>query len=124
MPGTLVPAPDHAFDGRAEDSRAHFDPDHLRVILNEQRRFRIEQIGALAAAVPVPADDARDQITVALTVAACRALVDLERALERLDAGTYGTCQHCGCPIALERLYAVPQAALCGRCQRADESGR
>ena len=119
MPGTLVPAPDHAFD-----DHAHFDPAHLRLILDEQRRFRIEQIAALAAAVPVPADDARDQITAALTVAACRALVDIERALDRLDAGTYGKCGHCGGPIALERLYAVPQAALCGHCQRADELGR
>jgi RNA polymerase-binding transcription factor DksA len=118
MPGTLVPVPDHAHPDLAGSL------PYLRGVLDDQRRFRIEQLATLAAAVPVPADGARDQINAALTVAACRALVDIERALGRIDAGTYGTCQHCGGPIVLERLYAIPQAALCGDCQRADEPDR
>jgi DnaK suppressor protein len=42
----------------------------------------------------------------------------VDAALARLDAGTYGTCQTCGRPSALERLEAIPWAALCIDCQR------
>jgi DnaK suppressor protein len=40
-------------------------------------------------------------------------LADVEAALQRLDAGTYGTCQVCGEPIADDRLAADPTAARC-----------
>jgi DnaK suppressor protein len=41
----------------------------------------------------------------------------VERALARLDAGTYGDCTACGEPIALERLRVQPEAERCARCQ-------
>jgi RNA polymerase-binding transcription factor DksA len=40
-------------------------------------------------------------------------LHDVERALERLDAGTYGSCEACGKPIEPERLEALPAARYC-----------
>jgi DnaK suppressor protein len=40
-------------------------------------------------------------------------LRDVEDAIERLDAGTYGTCAVCGEPIGDERLDAVPAARTC-----------
>ncbi|HJS26147.1 MAG TPA: TraR/DksA C4-type zinc finger protein [Actinomycetota bacterium] len=40
-------------------------------------------------------------------------LRDVERALEKFDEGTYGTCDVCGRPIASERLEAIPWAVLC-----------
>ena len=45
-------------------------------------------------------------------------LAQVEAALARLDAGTYGACAGCGRPIAPERLEAIPWAALCIDCQR------
>lgn len=45
-------------------------------------------------------------------------LAEVKAALERLDAGTYGTCTRCGRPIAAERLEAIPWAAHCIECQR------
>jgi len=45
-------------------------------------------------------------------------LAAVERALERLDEGTFGTCARCGRPIARERLEALPWAAYCIDCQR------
>jgi DnaK suppressor protein len=42
----------------------------------------------------------------------------IDAALARLDAGTYGRCTTCGNPVALERLEALPWAALCIDCQR------
>ena len=45
-------------------------------------------------------------------------LSDVEQALARMDAGTYGTCERCGQPIAEERLEALPAARLCMSCKR------
>ncbi|MFJ7197051.1 MULTISPECIES: TraR/DksA family transcriptional regulator [unclassified Streptomyces] len=36
-----------------------------------------------------------------------------ERALARLDAGTYGLCEICGNPIGKARMQAFPRATLC-----------
>ncbi|MGH8999945.1 MAG: TraR/DksA C4-type zinc finger protein [Acidimicrobiia bacterium] len=38
---------------------------------------------------------------------------ELDRALRKLDEGTYGTCEACGKPIPPERLEALPGARLC-----------
>jgi RNA polymerase-binding transcription factor DksA len=42
--------------------------------------------------------------------------VDLAAAVDRLRAGTYGRCEHCGQPIAAERLAAYPTALACVSC--------
>jgi DnaK suppressor protein len=47
------------------------------------------------------------------------ALADVDRALEKLDQGTYGRCDRCGGPIAPERLEAIPSAVLCVTCSAA-----
>ncbi|MGH2894669.1 MAG: TraR/DksA family transcriptional regulator [Solirubrobacteraceae bacterium] len=39
-----------------------------------------------------------------------------ERALAKLDEGTYGVCDACGSPIARGRLKAMPDAVLCLEC--------
>jgi DnaK suppressor protein len=46
-------------------------------------------------------------------------LRQVEEALERLNAGTYGACRRCGNPIDPERLAAIPWAATCIECARA-----
>ena len=53
-------------------------------------------------------------------------LADIEHALERLEEGTYGTCEACGKPIGDERLEAVPAARFCLEDQdkAEDEAGR
>jgi len=40
-------------------------------------------------------------------------LAQVQAALERLDAGTYGRCAHCGDPIGDDMLEASPTATLC-----------
>ena len=45
-------------------------------------------------------------------------LHDVDRALAKMDAGTYGTCERCGGPIAEERLEAIPWALLCIDCKK------
>ena len=40
-------------------------------------------------------------------------LTEVQAALARLDAGTYGVCEICGKPIADGRLEAMPAARYC-----------
>jgi DnaK suppressor protein len=44
-------------------------------------------------------------------------LRDVERAVAKMDAGTYGICERCGQPISVERLDALPWAVRCIDCQ-------
>jgi DnaK suppressor protein len=46
-------------------------------------------------------------------------LTDVERALRKLDGGTYGTCERCGNPIGADRLEAIPWTRLCITCKQA-----
>ncbi len=43
-------------------------------------------------------------------------LADVNRALAKIDEGTYGLCDVCGKPIAPARLEALPAASLCVEC--------
>jgi DnaK suppressor protein len=48
-------------------------------------------------------------------------VTQVERALERLDEGSYGWCERCGNPIPVERLAAFPSATLCVTCKQLEE---
>lgn len=45
-----------------------------------------------------------------------RHLAEVDAALERLAAGTYGRCVRCGGPIAADRLDARPSTPVCIAC--------
>jgi len=42
---------------------------------------------------------------------------EIEHALQKYEAGTYGLCDSCGQPIERARLEALPQASLCLNCK-------
>lgn len=44
-------------------------------------------------------------------------LSEVERALDKLEKGTYGLCDCCGKPIPLARLEALPQTTYCIDCK-------
>jgi DnaK suppressor protein len=44
-------------------------------------------------------------------------LNEVEHALQKYEAGTYGLCDSCGQPIEQGRLEAIPQASLCLNCK-------
>jgi len=87
----------------------------------------VEQIAAVTAArADANTDDEHDpegatiafersQIA-ALAHQARRDLEEVESALSRLRAGTYGLCQMCERPIPSERLEARPTARTCIQC--------
>jgi DnaK suppressor protein len=57
----------------------------------------------------------RAQLTSVLD-ATRRRLADLDDAIARLDAGTYGVCERCGHSIPADRLTARPFARTCVAC--------
>jgi DnaK suppressor protein len=48
-------------------------------------------------------------------------LDQIERALSRIDDGTYGVCESCGKAIGKGRLQAFPRATLCVSCKEREE---
>ena len=45
------------------------------------------------------------------------ALSEIDHALAKYEAGTYGICDACGAKIELARLEALPQASMCLSCK-------
>lgn len=86
-------------------------------------RMRRVQEDMRRQSTPLPCDlpDAaivmeNDEILKAVDQAARSELAQIDRAVERLEAGTYGTCETCGGKIETDRLRIVPHAAVCRRC--------
>jgi RNA polymerase-binding protein DksA len=48
-------------------------------------------------------------------------ITQFQRAIERIDAGTYGFCESCGKPIPKARLRAFPSATLDVACKQREE---
>jgi DnaK suppressor protein len=106
----------------------------LRTMLEEHRRFRLDQLNQLTTQYPADghhvdtldasADSARIEVSAAVEAAARLALDDIDAALTRMDGRRYGCCDRCNAPIPLERLLAIPQAPLCMDCQRRAEHRR
>ena len=54
-----------------------------------------------------------------------RDLMDkIDKALAKIDGGTYGLCDRCGKPIEKARLKALPYATLCLKDKQAEERVR
>jgi DnaK suppressor protein len=45
-------------------------------------------------------------------------LGEIERAIQKMDAGTYGVCDLCNLPIDPARMEALPQAIMCLNCRQ------
>jgi RNA polymerase-binding transcription factor len=61
-------------------------------------------------------DLAGQEVTLTLARAERQRLGEVERALHRMDTGTYGACEACGAAIERERLRVLPWTRQCRRC--------
>ena len=77
--------------------------------------------GSQAAAASQVFEQQRD---LALRDRAVQHLAQVEAAIARLEAGTYGRCLRCGRDIPTGRLEALPWAAHCIECQTAIDRGQ
>ena len=104
-----------------------------RAVADVLRERRTELAGELETLTAVPRDpmaavsfgkrigdgtteavDRLNKVGAANSIAAT--LADVDRALAKIDEGTYGVCDRCGAEIPAERLEAIPWASLCVRC--------
>jgi RNA polymerase-binding protein DksA len=98
--------------------------DDLRARLTEERDQLLHRIDELTAGGHIQLDyddDFADRGQVASEQGENRVLADnlqhqlaqVDKALARLDEGTYGTCEVCGAVIGDERLELMPTTARC-----------
>jgi DnaK suppressor protein len=64
------------------------------------------------------------ELDLVLSAQARGAIAEIDRALAKINAGTYGTCEQCGNAIPQARLKALPYAALCVACKSGGLSRR
>jgi len=69
-------------------------------------------------------DDSQGEIELALLQMRAETLARIDQALERLEAGQYGTCIECETEIAERRLRALPFAVRCQLCEEAREQAQ
>lgn len=119
--------PTHHLTAPASAARTETQRDPIRDELERERRFRVDQLGDLAADAAeavANGDEGRLQVTRTLTMAAETVLTDIAAALRRLDDGSYGRCERCTEPIPTGRLEILPTSRLCTPCQSRAESRR
>lgn len=107
--------------------------EHFKKILHQQLRDLTNQVtDDRAAAIDSADDNAKDvvdksqqdvnqEMALQLGERASRMIADIDQALQRIEEGTYGRCEHCGKEIDERRLEAVPTARYDAVCQEAIE---
>lgn len=64
------------------------------------------------------------ELDLVLSAQARAAVEEIDRALAKIENGTYGRCERCGNEIPQARLEALPHAALCVACKSGGLSSR
>ncbi|MET9253079.1 TraR/DksA family transcriptional regulator [Streptomyces sp. NPDC003717] len=129
-PGDLAvrPGEDPWSPQEVEEARADLqaESDRLRAEITASER---SLQGLMRDSADGAGDDEADTGTknvtreheLALAANAREMLLQTDRALERLDAGTYGLCENCANPIGKARMQAFPRATLCVECKQKQE---
>lgn len=104
----------------------------LKSMLEDRRREIHTRLRSLRETLPAEAAEVKDaeeqsvndfvrDVELALMEMTSETLGQIDEAMQRLEAGSYGVCAECGAEIAEARLKAVPFATLCVPCQEAQE---
>lgn len=112
----------------ADGHRARLEAERAR-LEQELAALRDAEGGRERGSYPThSADDATETFDQEQSLALARhfqgALDQVERALQKLAAGSYGRCDRCGALIDDSRLAALPHADLCLACQTKREMQR
>jgi DnaK suppressor protein len=115
------------------DEDAALDLDAVRAVLEERRAAASGRVGALAERPELGSaqgfgkrigDGTVEAISRLTEIGVGRTLetglLRIERALAKLDEGTYGVCDRCERPIPTARLRAMPDSVLCVECASAE----
>ena len=105
----------------------------LQSMLEARRQEIHDKLRSLRETLPAEVSEVTDteeqsvhdfvrDVELALMEMKAETLTKIDEAMQRLQAGTYGTCAQCGQEIAEARLRALPFATLCVSCQEQEES--
>jgi RNA polymerase-binding protein DksA len=112
----------NAFRARLETRRGEIQDEIARL---EEQAMNVNQVEGYGVKNH-PAEDATEiydrERSLAISAVMQRELEQIDHALERIAAGTYGVCEVCQRPIPVERLEARPFATLCIEHQRARDA--
>jgi DnaK suppressor protein len=98
----------------------HIEYDQTMAEITELQRDRLtDSAGDDQADTGTKTFEREQEISLANSI--LEKINQVERALERLDDGSYGWCERCGNPIPVERLAAFPSATLCVTCKQLEE---
>jgi len=68
-------------------------------------------------------DAGSEEISTQLAELEARELTQIEKALAKINQGSYGLCEYCQTKIPVARLNALPYSTTCVDCQREMETG-
>ena len=102
--------------------QAGFEAEHLHDETGDDSTGELSHLDQHAADVASETFEREKDFSILEQVEA--ELADVERALHRLDDGTYGTCEACGSAIGDDRLEAQPATRFCISHQAAAEGAR
>ena len=95
--------------------------ERVAELLGEADKTRNVMTGSGASAFPDPTDRASLEtdrnFTLRIRDRERRLIIKIREALDRIDAGTYGTCEICGGSISEKRLKARPVTTMCIECK-------
>ncbi len=91
------------------------------------KKNRMENSGDLSSMpihmADIGTDNFEQEFTLSLMETEEGTLGAIEQALERIEDGSYGTCEECGATIPKARLNAIPYTPHCIRCAEKAERG-
>jgi RNA polymerase-binding transcription factor DksA len=96
---------------RLQDVKAGFDAEHLHDESEDDSISELSHLQQHQADVGSETFEREKDFSILEQVEA--ELHDVQRALQRLDEGTYGVCEACNQPIGDERLEALPATRFC-----------
>ena len=89
-----------------------------RLGLELEQLAHVKHSSASGDAADAAFDASGEELASTLAELEAKELAQIERALRRLKAGTYGKCESCSLTIPVARLNALPFSTLCVKCQR------
>jgi DnaK suppressor protein len=72
----------------------------------------------------IASSDRERELTLRLSERGREKLKEIEEALERIEEGSFGTCEQCGCKIPKGRLKVMPFTTTCVACKSKQEKQR
>tara|TARA_B110001454_G_scaffold219198_1_gene251557 strand:- start:134820 stop:135350 length:531 start_codon:yes stop_codon:yes gene_type:complete len=92
-------------------------------ILNRTNEFKRSQQESvqLSDEAEVASNDLSNNLSIHLHERSMKALLEIDKALNKISQGTYGECEGCGDTISAKRLQARPLAPLCISCMEERE---